>query len=89
MFCQVFTRKMAMVVLLFLVVLTMAAIAYAQEQGDKFPIIAYGGPKPHLADYLPQIKDCNFNAVFNWDDGIVENDFIVADTMGLHLITSR
>lgn len=85
------TKKMAMVISPFLAVLAVVTIAYTQGQEDKFPIIAYGGPRPHLADYFSQIKDCNFNAVFCWDDhdtGVVKNDFIVADTMEFHLITS-
>jgi len=88
MFCQIFTKKMAMVMLLSLAILTVAAIACAQGQGDKFPIIAYGGPHPHLADYFPQIMDCNFNVVFNWYQNIAENDFIAADEENLYLITS-
>jgi len=84
MFYQIFTKKMVTVILLFLVVLTVAAIACAQGQEDKFPIMTCGGLH---AEYFPQIMDCNFNAVFRYD--FDESDFIVADAMGLHLITAN
>ena len=74
---------MAIVILPFLAVLTVAAIAYTQGQEDRFPIIAYQGLR---RAYFDQMTDCNFNAVFNWS--VDENDFTVADAMGLHLISA-